>query len=190
MRETKLALSKTRVKGETFWRVTVPLATGGRKRRTFKDRGEAQTYLDLQRVQLKNHGTAALSLSDRNRAEAVEAVRLLQPHGATLLEAARFYLAHRAQLERSVPVREAVARFLQAKEQDGLRERYIKELRVRLNRLVQDFGDRQVADLSAADLDAWLRKLGVAPSPATRSGSVLPRFSSLPRRKAGALRTW
>ncbi len=46
---------------------------------------------------------------------------------------------------------------MSAKEKDELRPRYLKDLRVRLNRFSQSFGERTVASISAGEINEWLR---------------------------------
>ncbi|MEQ1861826.1 MAG: hypothetical protein ABMA13_18055 [Chthoniobacteraceae bacterium] len=161
MRNTKLSIRKTRVNGRTFWRVTVPRLAGGRERRTFKSHEEAQTFFDLCQVEQRNHGTAALSISEGLRVEAVECSTLLEPFGKTLRDATKFYLNHLRAIQGSRTVREVVAELIAAREADGMAPRYVGDLRARLNRFAADFGDKTIAALSAKQITDWLRALSV-----------------------------
>jgi integrase len=161
MRKTRLALTKTKVNGRRYYCVTLPKLGGGRNRRFFKDKTEAETFLCLAEVQRENYGTAALSISDALRVEAVECSELLQPYGKTLREAARFYVAHLKAITGSRKVSEMVADLLAARAADGMSERYLGDLRVRLGRFVQSFGEEMIAGISASRIDEWLRGLGV-----------------------------
>src|SRR5215469_11545386 len=163
MRKTKLALTKTNVNGRRYYCVTLPKLGGGRKRRFFKDRVEAQTFLQLAEVQQENYGTAALSITDALRVEAIECSELLQPYGRTLRDAAKFYVAHLKAITGSRKVSEIVADLLAARTADGMSERYLGDLRVRLGRFVQSFGEEMIAGISAFRIDEWLRGLGVGP---------------------------
>jgi hypothetical protein len=93
MRKTRLALTKTRVNGRRYYCVTTP-KLGGRNRRFFKEKAEAETFMQLAKVQQENYGTAALSIPDALRVEAIECSELLEPFGKTLRDAANFYAAH------------------------------------------------------------------------------------------------
>src|SRR5436309_56366 len=106
MRKTRLALTKTKVNGQRYYCVTVPKLGGGRNRRFFKNKAEAQTVLRLAEVQQENFGTAALSMSDALRVEAIECSELLQPYQVTLRDAAKFYLAHLKKITGSRKVKE------------------------------------------------------------------------------------
>src|SRR5262250_2733552 len=134
MRKTKLALTKTKVNGRAYYCVTLPKLGGGRNRRFFKDKAEAQTFLQLAQVQQENYGTAALSISDALRVEAIECSELLRPYDKTLRDAAKFYVAHLKSVTGSRKVREVVADLLAARAADGMSPRYLGDLRVRLGR--------------------------------------------------------
>ena len=161
MRKTRLALTKTNVNGRRYYCVTLPKLGGGRNRRFFKDKAEAATFMQLVEVQQENYGTAALSISDALRVEAIECSELLQPYGKTLRDAAKFYLAHLKAITGSRKVSEIVADLLAARTADGMSARYLGDLRVRLGRFVQSFGEEMIAGISASAIDQWLRGLGV-----------------------------
>jgi integrase len=162
MRTTRLALTKTKVRGQRFYCVTLPKLGGGRKRRFFKDKAQAETFMQLAKVQQENYGVAALSISDSLRVEAIECTELLEPFGATLRDAAKFYAAHLKAVTGSRKVREVVADLLSARAADGMSRRYLGDLRVRLGRFVLSFGEEMIAAVSASRIDEWLRSLGVA----------------------------
>jgi hypothetical protein len=163
MRKTRLGLTKTKVNGQRYYCVTVPKLGGGRNRRFFKDRIEAQTFMRLAQVQQENYGTAALSISDALRVEAIECSELLQPYQKTLRDAAEFYLAHLKAITGSRKVKEIVADLLAARTADGMSARYLGDLRVRLGRFVATFGEQMIAGISASRIDEWLRGLSVGP---------------------------
>jgi integrase len=161
MRTTRLALTKTKVNGRRYYCVTTPKLGAGRKRRFFKDRAHAETFMQLAKVQQANYGTAALSIPDALRVEAIECAEVLQPFGATLRDAAKFYAAHLKAITGSRKVSEVVADLLAARTADGMSARYLGDLRVRLGRFVRSFGEEMIAGISASRIDEWLRGLGV-----------------------------
>jgi integrase len=156
---------KTYVKGEVYWQVNLPIeykvVNGQRvriqKRRTLRDREEAETIAEQARVQAKNDGRKSFAIPDSVRRDALAAVKELEPFGATILEAAKFYAAHLRRQTTSQKVSIAVREFLAARGKDELRPRYLKDLRVRLNKFSQSFGDRTIASISAGEIGAWLR---------------------------------
>src|SRR4030095_1700350 len=150
MRKTRLALTKTTVNGQRYYCVTLPKLGGGRNRRFFKDKAEAQTFMRLAEVQRENYGTAALSISDALRVEAIECSELLQPYAKTLRDATKFYVAHLKAVTGSKKVSEVVAELLAARSADGMSLRYLGDLRVRLGRFVANFGEEMIAGISAS----------------------------------------
>jgi len=163
MRQTSLSLSKTRIGGKLFWQVTVPKLGGGRERRTFKERAAAQTFFDLAKVQRQNFGTAAMSISEALRVEAVECAEILKPFGKTLRDAVKYYTGHLSAISSSKTVRVVIAELLAAREADGVSDRYLDDLRQRLARFETAYGDTMIASLSAKQISDWLRALGLAP---------------------------
>jgi integrase len=161
MRTTRLALTKTRVNGRRYYCVTTPKLGGGRNRRFFKDKAEAETFMQFAKVQQENYGTAALSIPDALRVEAIECHALLQPFGVTLRDAAKFYAAHLKAVTGSRKVREVIADLLAARSADGMSSRYLGDLRVRLGRFALSFGEEMIGGISASRIDEWLRGLGV-----------------------------
>jgi integrase len=164
VKKTKLSIRKTVVNGVTYWQITMPKLGGGRLRRTFKDRREAQTVFDQARVQHANHGTAALSISDQLRSEAVEAARELEPYGIGLLEVVREYTAKMEALKKSRNVKDAVDDYIDGAKSDGRSRRYLNDLRYRLGRFSNDFPEASLSAISTSDLDSWLRGLDLGPA--------------------------
>ena len=113
--------------------------------------------MQLAQVQQENYGTAALSISDALRVEAIECCESLQPYGKTLRDAAKFYVAHLKAVTGSRKVRDIVADLLAARASDGMSPRYLGDLRARLGRFVDSFGEEMIAALSASQIDEWLR---------------------------------
>ena len=156
---------KTFVNGKPFWQVNLPSQLEMRdgrqvrvqKRETFKNRQEAQIAAEQARVMAKNNGVRAFAIPEDLRTDALAAARVLQPLNARLLEAAKFYADHLQQIRTSQKVSVVVKELLNAKEHDNLRPRYLKDLRVRLNRFAERFGDRTISDISGGEINAWLR---------------------------------
>jgi len=117
--------------------------------------------MQFAKVQQENYGTAAFSVPDALRVEAIECCELLQPFGVTLRDAAKFYAAHLKAVTGSRKVREVVADLLAARAADGMSPRYLGDLRVRLGRFALSFGEEMIAGISASRIDEWLRGLGV-----------------------------
>src|SRR5260370_28424863 len=146
---------KTYVKGEVYGKVNLPIEykviDGKRvriqKRRTLRDHEEAETIAEQARIQAKNDGRKSFAIPDDVRRDALAAVKELEPFGVTILEAAKFYTNHLRKQTASQKVSVAVEEFLAARGKDELRPRYLKDLRVRLNKFSQSFGERTIASI-------------------------------------------
>jgi integrase len=159
---------KVRIGDKIFWQVDLGSEVRGdgkryRFRKTFASHEEAETFASIKKIERTNRGTAGLALSDRLRGEAVEADRLLSPYGVSILQLAREYVDRKEQSAKSETVSNALPLFLHAKKGDGMRPRYLGDLRDRLRRFADSFGERKVSDISPAEIDNWLRNLGLAP---------------------------
>jgi hypothetical protein len=103
MKRTKLSLTETSIKGETYWLVTIPKLGGGRQKRHFKEFNEAEKFYQETEELLLNQGTVAMAVSDRVRVEALEGQRILEPYGVTIPDAARFYVKHVEAQKKAAP---------------------------------------------------------------------------------------
>jgi integrase len=163
MRKTRLKLRERKVRGVLMWEVTVPQRGGGRSRRYFSTKKEAQGFIAVAATEAENFGLAALSVPEGLRVEAATAQRKLKPYGRTITDAVAFYVAHLERVATSRPVEEVIEELLKARAADGLSGRYMKDLRNRLTRFGIDFKGRLIAEITSGEIDSWLRKLGVAP---------------------------
>jgi Phage integrase family len=171
-KKQKFVPYKVRIGSKVFWQVnleseSVKRADGScvrvRPRRTFSTAEEARTFASLKRVERANHGTLGVSMDEKLRGDALEAQRILDPFGVTVLDAALEYVRRRELVTKSETVSNALSSLLDAKRADNLRPRYLKDLRVRLTRFALDFGTRKLADISPVEIDRWLRELGLSP---------------------------
>ena len=65
MRKTSTILSRVKFGDRRLYCVTWPKAGKGRNRRFFKDKVEAQTFLDRKLIEQENYGTAGTSFTER-----------------------------------------------------------------------------------------------------------------------------
>jgi len=174
MRKTATKLSKVKVNGRTFYCVTWPKIGKGRNRQFFKDKAEADTVLQQRLIEQENYGTAGLSFNDRQRVEYLDCAEKLQPFGVTIRDAVNFYLPHLHASNRTCTAAELVDELLKVKEADGASERYLRDLRNRLRKFSESFDGKPVAEITAPQIDEWLRSLsdhetGKRLSPVTRN---------------------
>ena len=154
--------NKTMHEGANF-QINCTLLNGTRYQRSFKDRKDAETdaarLRDERTVELKNRTVSLNHLSDEERIDVLESRRILDGK-ATLQQSAAFYLEHNILPTGPVlTVNEAIERYLAASREDGLRERSMRDLQGRLQKLARTFGKKTVTAISRADADAWLQGL-------------------------------
>jgi integrase len=132
-----------------------------RVRYFYKSSQEAQTKAEQLRIARKNEGLSAISLPTIDRVDYEQAQQILSPLGASLTQAADFYRKHFEMIKQKVSAGDVVAELLAIKEQDGRAERYLRDLRVRLNRFAESesFKARPVHEIDAHEIDDWLRSL-------------------------------
>jgi integrase len=176
MRETSLQIKPTKVNGETYWQLTIPKAGGGRVRKTFKDKRDAEIAFKDAKFQLRSHGVEAAAMSDLLRSQAVEADRILQPYSVTILDVARNYVAIRQAADKSRSIEEAVKDFIADKTRTGRSKVYLKDLRTRLGKLSDEFGSFKASEVTTTQLADWLHE--VEEDPVSRN-TVQARVNTL-----------
>ena len=174
MRKTATKISKVKINGQPFWCLTWPKIGKGRNRQFFKDKTEAATVLQQKFIEQENYGIAGVSFNERHRAEYLECAELLQPFGATIREAVKFYIPHLQAMKCSCTAAQLVDELLKVKEADGASRRYLSDLRSRLNQFSEIFDGKPIAEITSTEIDEWLRSLsdkktGKRLSPITRN---------------------
>jgi len=160
MRSTRLkAPRRVVINGKSFWRVEAPAPGGGRIRKTFLDRDDARIFHERAKVGLQRFGAAAMALDEKARADALRALEILAPHGASILDAARDYAARAEARKGGKPLAEAVEKFLEDKKDTGLSERYLNDLRLRLNRLTATLPKATTTTVDTPAINGFLRDL-------------------------------
>jgi len=160
-----LRLYEVAKNGRVYWRLRTPLPSGtGFSERQFSSEPEARTAFEVAYVGHQNHGYSAGTLGVKERGDALAALDILRPTGMSLSEAAKYYASHHQNIHQNKLVTDAVAELLSAKGHDGLSACYRKDLRNRLGRFVESFGTRKMAEISAGEIDTWLRELSLGPS--------------------------
>jgi integrase len=167
MRRTQLRITKARVRRGSSWDhyycVVVPKLGGGRTRRFFKfspeGKREAETFLQISKTRKENEGTAALSIPERLRIEAVECQRLLEPVGTTLTDAVQFFLKHAKPVGGTKNLSDGIKELLESKRRAGKRESYTRILGWVLNAFERNFHGRNVNDITRHDVESWLDRI-------------------------------
>jgi hypothetical protein len=132
---------------------------GKRRRLFFETAREAEQELRNLQIKARRQGQAGIDMPDALRAMAVECAERLSPFGKTLADATAFYLAHLG-AAKSERVKQVVDAYLRSKERNRLSARHLRDIRARLGRFVESFGERPVRTITAAEVEEWLFGLG------------------------------
>jgi len=181
MRKTTLSLAKTKIKGVTFWQVTVPKVGGGRKRRTFKSKQDAQAFLELSKIQKENYGVAGASMDEGLRMAAIRAKDILQPLGLDLVDAAKHYATFIQSQVGGIPLSKAVEMFKKNRDikkkslspSNGEKKtkkeeaedyiysyNYRKALDHYLKKFLEAFPNKTSKDITSGEIEAFLGERG------------------------------
>jgi integrase len=149
---------------DRYYCVIVPKLGGGRTRRFFKftpeGKREAETFLQIAKTQQENEGTAALSIPETLRIEAVKCQRDLERVSATLTEAVQFFLKHAKPVGGTKALTDAIKELLDSKRKAGKRENYVRILGWVLNAFGRHFQGRNVNEITRHDVESWLDRIG------------------------------
>jgi integrase len=137
--------------------------SGKWKRKFFRTKSEAQTYVHLKEIELLNQGKEGAMFPTSLRVMAQREAERLNKFSKTISDAADFYLKHLEATERSVPLERAMKELIANRKSSGASQRYCYDLGLRLGRFCKAFPDRILADLTTAEIDTWLETLGLAP---------------------------
>lgn len=137
------------------WRDT----QGKVRRRFFVNKVKADAECRKLTLAMGEAGKGVLSLRPGDAEAIEEARRLLEPFGEDFLDVIREYAKRKEAASASVSVEDAVARFVEAKRGEGLRPRYVEDLKNRLGVFAKAFAGRRLSDLSALQLSDWITSL-------------------------------
>jgi integrase len=152
----------------------VDLRAFGKGRKFFKTRTEAEAEAMRQKTLLERHSREAIGLSPREMSDFVTAREKLAAYGETLNDAVQFRVDYLERVRRhGITVAQIRGEIIEAKHKDGRSEVYLRDLRYRLNRFVQDFGSRPIAGITVDELDNWLRALPYSPQSRTNYRTIV-----------------
>jgi integrase len=152
----------------------VDLRAFGKGRMFFKTRAEADAEAMRQKTLLERHGREAIGLSQREMSDFITARRRLAGYGESINDAIEFRIDHLERVRRhGITVAQLVDEVVEAKRRDGRSEVYLRDLRYRLSKFVQDFGARPIAGITVDELDNWLRALPYSPQSRTNYRRII-----------------
>jgi integrase len=132
-------------------------------RKFFQTKAEAETYLQQKKIELLNQGREGVQFPSWLRIMAQRGQDILQPFGKTISDAVDFYAKHLEAAQKSASLSQAATELIESRKSSGASKRYCYDLRLRLGRFTAAFPNRIAAEVSTADVDLWLSKLGLAP---------------------------
>lgn len=148
--------------GNTTFQIDV-MIDGRRIRETFSTHDEAEVRALQIRAMNQREGAAAFSLPMEKRIEAGKCDKLLQPYGASLTEAVEHYVKHVLVYRQSPTVREIVTKLIEDKERGNRRHTTIIDLKHRLGRFAEQFGDRRLGEITGDELENWVHRIAKSP---------------------------
>lgn len=138
------------IKSKERWMVDARTKTGG-KRTFHKTKTDAEGQAALEKVKRVNEGTSAFD--DRE----------LSQYGWSVQQAIRFAVEHLRKQAHSVTIDHAVDELIAQKKAGGKTDRYQRDLRNRLDRLIEAMPGRKIGTITTAELDKFLNGLKLAP---------------------------
>jgi integrase len=146
------------------YKFVLDLRAFNKGRKFFKTRTEAEAEALRQRTLLERHSRIAVGLSQRDLSDFIHARDRLAGYGKKITDAVDFLVDHLERVRRhGITVSQLGLEVLEAKRRDGKAPAYLADLRKRLTRFCQDFGNRSIASIAVDELDNWLRDLPLSP---------------------------
>lgn len=155
-------LYEHKVGEKIYWQVDCGLVDGKRLRFVRSTKTEAERKAAELRVARENEGRDALTMPKELRVDAGKGAALLRPYGASLADAARYYVDHCLKFREAPSVKGIVARLLADTKAAGRRDRTLRDLQGRLEGFARIFGERQLTSITLPELQAWINDPGLA----------------------------
>lgn len=192
-RETVTVYRRTMPNGEFGFMVS-NYANGKRRFDSYPDEANALEAANKLARQLSEREVVAAAMTNEQAAEYASAVQSLAPYRVSLpstastvaeclkivgglsglLEAVRFYAArHKRTIHKRVS--EVVTELVAIKEGRGASERYLKDLKYRLNRFAQSF-QKDTCHVTTPEIQEWLDKQKLQPQGYTNFRRVIHLF--------------
>lgn len=154
------------------WRVSYPVEKDGQAamvRKNFAKEDAAWSFAEDKDREISNHGVRYGDIPPevrrafdfyRDEAASLAEAGATVPRFEDLVSAslAELWTNHRKQAENAVTIAEGIALFI-AYKQTRVKARQLADLKDRLKRFAQDFGDRPFPSITTAEIEAWLSSL-------------------------------
>lgn len=141
------------------WQLAYPKKHGVRSFKHFKTLEAAKGEVDLKAAEVEQIGAQSWQLSDRNRHDAVEAMKLLAGK-VSLAEAARYYMKHEHPAGLVAKVSELAEQYRAAMIARKARQHSITGFHWRVQSFCRAYGNDPVNRISQTDIESWLDQNG------------------------------
>lgn len=149
-----------RVSGRKLW--CLDLRSVGGKKVYFKTEDLAKAAREDKLTEIKNIGTRALSLTQKEKIEFLEARDELAKFGSTISGAVAFYAVHHSELK-ELSCQQALSEFISTKQATNKSQRYIQQLRYSVSAALSATGRKNLSEIQREDLERWLYSSDFAP---------------------------
>ena len=132
------------------------------KRRKFKNKKDAETFIFRKQVELKNHSGTAKTVITRLTQEQIdqaEAAFLELGDRYNLKEAVAFYLANFCDPDFKISIKDAGRKFLDGKEREGVRDRSLTQLKSTVTRFESFVENCDIHEVTVKDVERFLKSL-------------------------------
>jgi len=135
---------------------------------------EAKPLAEGWAIEAGNLGARAVSeITDDEKRFLLEVRTKLAPLGRTIKDAFDHYWSHLERTKVSIPVKDLVEHFMTFKTKERAGDRHLKDIRLRLKKFSERFGDSIAGGISTEDISDWLAGLNLAPQSTVNYRRVL-----------------
>ena len=149
-----------------------------RKRGFFKTKQAAKDFANEKEIEFKNVGTAASALTDALKMEALRCNRELALYHRTLTDAVTYYVDYLKATEKSEHINKLLIDFHESMEIAGKSAAYLNDLKSRLRKFENAFGDRYASEITTRLAEDWIFQLKVGNLSKNHYRRVLSAFFS------------
>lgn len=135
----------------------------GGAREFYATEDEAKTARRVKLEAVREHGAAALALSNDERIDFVRAREALKPFNATISDAVEFFKKHHA-ITQTVSFADAIKQASEIKRATNKDPEYVRKFEANLKSLCVECGDKPLSQVSRDDVEKWLFKNGWSPA--------------------------
>jgi integrase len=135
--------------------------SGKPKRKFFESEAAAKSFAAWMNAEMKRNGIEGAQFPLWLHAMAQECTEVLSEFKKTIRDATQFYVDHLRASERSCTVKELLGELLDAKASKGVSVRHLDDLKQRVGKFADKFGDRIVATITSREVEEWLDSLNV-----------------------------